>query len=84
MHDEEVEEDDGGDYYIDEKLKTVTLSSAGIKKLEGLLNVQHLYKDLGYQEIHHIENALKAHAVYLRDKDYIIRDGEVLIVDDHT
>jgi len=48
------------------------------------LGVQNLYKDLGYQEIHHIENALKAHAVYLRDKDYIIRDGEVLIVDDHT
>lgn len=80
----EEQEDDGGDYFIDEKLKTVTLSSAGIKKIEDILGVQNLYKDLGYQEIHHIENALKAHAVYLRDKDYIIRDGEVLIVDDHT
>jgi preprotein translocase subunit SecA len=52
--------------------------------LEEILGVENLYKDLGYQEIHHIENALKALAVYHRDKDYIVRDGEVLIVDEHT
>jgi len=49
-----------------------------------LLNVENIYKELGYQEIHHIENALKAQAVYAIDKEYIIREGEVMLVDDHT
>jgi preprotein translocase subunit SecA len=49
-----------------------------------LLNVENIYKELGYQEIHHIENALKAQAVYTIDKEYIIREGEVMLVDDHT
>ncbi|MEF2176119.1 MAG: preprotein translocase subunit SecA [Candidatus Absconditabacteria bacterium] len=75
---------DEGDYYIDEKTKSVTLSSFGIQKLEKLLNVENLYKDLGYGEIHHIENALRAQAVYHKDKDYLINAGEVLIVDEHT
>lgn len=56
----EEEEDDGGDYYIDEKTKSVSLSSNGIAKLEQFLKVDNLYKDIGYQEIHHIENALRA------------------------
>jgi preprotein translocase subunit SecA len=43
-----------------------------------------LYKELGYEEIHHIENALRARAVYEKDKEYIVKDGEVLIVDEHT
>lgn len=81
---EEEEEDDGGDYYIDEKIKTVTLSSSGIAKLEKMLGVENLYKDLWYQEIHHIENALKANAVYERDKDYLVKDGQVMIVDQNT
>lgn len=75
---------DEGDYYIDEKTKWVTLSSYGIQKLEKLLNVENLYKDLWYGEIHHIENALKAQAVYHKDKDYLINEWEVLIVDEHT
>jgi preprotein translocase subunit SecA len=78
------EEEESGDYWIDEKTKTVTLSTEGIKKLERILNVENIYKELGYQEIHHIENALKAQAVYHNDKEYIIRDGEVMLVDDHT
>lgn len=78
------EEDLSGDYWIDEKTKTVTLSTDGIKKLEKMLNVENIYKELGYQEIHHIENALKAQAVYHNDKEYIIRDGEVMLVDDNT
>ncbi len=76
--------DDGGDYYIDEKAKTALLSSNGIAKLEKLLKVENLYQDIGYEEIHHIENALRAQAVYHKDKDYIIKDGEVLIVDQNT
>lgn len=73
-----------GDYFIDEKTKTVSLSSEGIEKLEKMLNIENLYKELGYQEIHHIENALKAVAIYHKDKEYILRDGEVVIIDQHT
>ena len=80
----EEEEDTGGDYYIDEKTKSVTLSSAGIEKLEKMMGVDNLYKDLWYGEIHHIENALKAQAVYNKDKEYLVRDSQVMIVDDHT
>lgn len=80
--DENIVED--GDYYIDEKLKTVTLTWKWIKKLEDMIWVEHLYKDLWFDEIHHIENALKAYAVYHNDKDYIIRWWEILIVDEHT
>lgn len=46
--------------------------------------MENLYKDIGYEEIHHIENALKAKACFEIDKDYIVREGEVLIVDQHT
>jgi len=81
---ENEQEDDQGDYYIDEKAKTAMLSSHGIAKLERLLKVENLYQDVGYEEIHHIENALKAQAVYHKDKEYIVRDGEILIVDEHT
>jgi preprotein translocase subunit SecA len=79
----EIAKEDG-DFYIDEKHKTATLSSVGIAKLETILWVENLYKDLWYDEIHHIENALKAINCYIIDKDYIVRNGEVLIVDEHT
>ncbi|NOZ44983.1 MAG: hypothetical protein GXP45_07755 [bacterium] len=69
---------------MDEKTKTASLSSRGIARLEQMIGVENLYKDIGYEEIHHIENALRAQAVYHRDKDYIIKNGEVLIVDEHT
>ncbi len=81
---EEEQADDGGDYYIDEKTRSATLSSAGIAKLEKMLNVENLYKDIWFTEIHHIENALKAQAVYNKDKEYLVRDGQVMIVDDNT
>ena len=78
------EQEEDGDYYIDEKTKTAAISGMGIQKLEKILGVENLYRDLWYEEIHHIENALRAQAVYLRDTDYIVKDGEVLIVDEHT
>lgn len=81
---EDEVEDDGGDYYIEEKSKSVTLSSHGIAKLEKILKVENIYKDLGYDEIHHIENALRANAVYHKDKEYLVSNGEVLIVDENT
>ena len=78
------EQEEDWDYYIDEKTKTAQLSWRGIAKLEEILKVENIYKDMGYEEIHHIENALKAKAVYIKDKDYIISNWEVLIVDEHT
>jgi len=81
---EELQQEEDGDYYIDEKTKTVSLSWRGIKKLEEILKVDNLYKDIGYEEIHHIENALRAQAVYQNDREYIIVNWEVLIVDEHT
>lgn len=78
------DQEENGDYYIDEKTKSASLSWRGITKLEEILKVENLYKDLGYEEIHHIENALRAQAVYEKDKEYIVKDNEVLIVDEHT
>jgi preprotein translocase subunit SecA len=75
---------DEGDYHVDEKTKTVALSSQGIAKLEEILKVENLYRDLGYEEIHHIENALKAHACYIHGKEYLVNNGEILIIDENT
>jgi preprotein translocase subunit SecA len=76
--------EDEGDYHVDEKTKTVALSSQGIAKLEEILKVENLYRDLGYEEIHHIENALKAHACYINGKEYLVNNGEILIIDENT
>jgi preprotein translocase subunit SecA len=72
MNDEPKDQEEDGDYYIDEKTKTASLSGRWIAKLEQLLNVENLYKDFWFEEIHHIENALRAKAVYIRDVDYIV------------
>ncbi|HCY21583.1 TPA: hypothetical protein DIC40_07220 [Patescibacteria group bacterium] len=72
VHAEELQQEEDGDYYIDEKTKTVSLSGRGIKKLEEILKVENLYKDIGYEEIHHIENALRSQAVYFKDREYIV------------
>ncbi|HMT01161.1 MAG TPA: preprotein translocase subunit SecA [Candidatus Absconditabacterales bacterium] len=84
ISDEKQTVEENGDYYVDEKTKTTSLTSAGIAKLEQWLKVENLYRDLGYQEIHHIESALKAFSCYHKDKEYIIVNGEILIVDEHT
>jgi len=72
------------DYKIDEKAKTSTLTESGIKKLEEMLWVENIYISDRYNDLHHIENALRASSVYIRDKDYIVRDDNVMIVDEHT
>ncbi|MCF7836303.1 preprotein translocase subunit SecA [Candidatus Gracilibacteria bacterium] len=71
-------------YELDEKAKTATLTEAGITKMEGLLGLQNIYTEAGFSEVHHIEAALKASAVFTRDKDYVVKDGEILIVDEFT
>ncbi|MGE4443651.1 MAG: preprotein translocase subunit SecA [Candidatus Altimarinota bacterium] len=76
---------EGQDYKIDEKQKTSTLTDDGISKIEKILKVDNIYVSDHYNDLHHIENALKARAVYKRDKDYLVSpDGEVLIIDEHT
>lgn len=72
------------DYVIDEKLKTATLTEAGIAKMEQKLGVENIYTDAGFLEVHHLEQALKALTVYKRDVDYVVKDGEIVIVDEFT
>lgn len=74
----------GKDYEIDEKMNATLLTSEGIKKLEGLLGVQNIYEEKGIDTVHHIEQSLKAHALFKKDKDYVVKDGEVIIVDEFT
>jgi len=71
------------DYTIDEKAKSATLTEHGISKIEKILGVDNLYEK-DFDTIHHIENALRARAHYLKDREYIIKDGQVVIVDEFT
>jgi len=71
------------DYVIDEKLRTANLTDAGIKKIEGILNVSNIYEK-DFDTLFHIEAALKANALFKLDKDYIVKDNEVIIVDEFT
>ena len=72
------------DFLVDEKLKAATLTEAGIAKMEKLLGLENIYAEGGFTEVHHIEQALKAHALFKRDTDYVVKEGEVLIVDEFT
>jgi len=71
------------DYLIDEKLKTANLTDHGIRKVEKWLGVENLYEK-DFDTLHHIENALKARTLFLRDRDYIVKDNQVIIVDEFT
>lgn len=71
------------DFTLDEKAKSVTLTDLGIKRIEQKLGVTNLYEE-NFDTIHHVEAALKARTLYLRDKEYIVRDNQVIIVDEHT
>ncbi len=71
------------DYDVDEKLKTATLTDYGIRRLEQRLGVKNLYEE-SYESVHHVEQALKAATLFERDRDYVVKNGEVIIVDEHT
>ncbi len=71
------------DYLIDEKLRTANLTDAGIKKIESMLNVPNIYEK-DFDTLYHIEAALKATTLFKLDKDYIVKDNEVIIVDEFT
>lgn len=72
------------DYQVDEKLKAITLTDAGITKAENLLGVGNIYTEKGIKYVHHLETAVKAQAIFERDRDYVVREGEVIIVDPFT
>ncbi len=71
------------DYTLDEKARSVTLTDLGVKRLEQKLGVSNLYEEK-FDTIHHVESALKALTLFHRDKEYIVRENQVIIVDEHT
>lgn len=76
--------DENTHYNVDEKQRSAVLTEEGIKKMEEFLGVENIYTEKGFEEVHHIEQALRAHAVYKADVDYLIKDGQIMIVDEFT
>jgi preprotein translocase subunit SecA len=72
------------DYTVDEKLRTATLTEEGVSKVERLLNLGNLFDPANMDFTHHVHQALRAHALFQRDVDYVVKDGEVIIVDEFT
>jgi len=73
-----------GDYTVDEKGRTVHLTEAGVAKVERMLNIHNLYDPSHIDVLHHVNQALRAHTLYQRDVHYLVKDGQVIIVDEFT
>ena len=73
-----------GDYVVDEKAHTATLTPSGVKKAEEYFGIENLNDTENIAIAHHINQAIKAHGIMKRDVDYVVKDGEVIIVDEHT
>ena len=74
----------GYDYLVDEKNHTVVLTEQGVQKAERVLGLKNLYDDMQSEWVHHLTQAVRAHNLYKRDVQYVVKDGEVLIVDEFT
>jgi preprotein translocase subunit SecA len=72
------------DYQVDEKMKAVTLTEEGINKVEKILGMENIYQERGIKYLHYLEQALRAQVLFKRDKDYVVKDGQVIIVDEFT
>jgi len=72
------------DYEIDEKMKAVTLTEGGINKIEKILGMRNIYEERGTKYLHYLEQSLKAEVLFKKDRDYVVKDGEVIIVDEFT
>ncbi|TSC53195.1 MAG: preprotein translocase subunit SecA [Parcubacteria group bacterium LiPW_39] len=72
------------DYNIDEKMRTSILTEAGIEKVEKILGLGNIYTEGGVRYVHHLEQALRAQALFKRDRDYVVKNGEIIIVDEFT
>src|SRR5580765_6825044 len=73
-----------GDYTVDEKHRTVALTEQGVTKVEKLLNIENLYDPAFIETNHHVQQSLRAHVLYLNDREYVVKDGQVIIVDEFT
>jgi preprotein translocase subunit SecA len=73
-----------GDYTMDEKHRTVALTEEGVHKVERMLNLGNLYDPVNIEINHHVQQALKAHVMFKRDRDYLVQEGEIVIVDEFT
>jgi preprotein translocase subunit SecA len=80
----EVEAEAGGDYIVDEKARTVTLTEEGVAHAEKILGIDNLYDPANMHVLHHVNQALRAHTLFERDVDYMVKDGQVVIVDEFT
>ena len=72
------------DYSLDEKTRSVSLTDDGVEKVQKRLGISNLYDPSEIENLHHVEQALRAHTLYKRDRDYVVKDGEVIIVDEFT
>ncbi len=72
------------DYEIDEKMKAVTLTEEGINKVERILGLENIYADRGMKYLHYLEQALRAQVLFKKDRDYVVKDGKIIIVDEFT
>jgi len=72
------------DFEVDEKRKTATLTDAGIAKAEKILGIDNIYTDRGVKYVHHLETAVRAKALFFKDKEYVVKEGQIVIVDEFT
>ena len=72
------------DYEIDEKMRAVTLTEEGINHVEKILGMGNIYTERGIKYVHHLEQALRAEALFKKDRDYIVKDGQIIIIDEFT
>ena len=72
------------DYTVDEKAKTIAMTDEGLRRVEKLLNIEDLFDEVNFELNHYLNQALKAKEFFARDRDYIVKDGEVIIVDEFT
>jgi preprotein translocase subunit SecA len=75
---------EGEDYELDEKARAITLNDSGIEKAENALGVENIYTEKGIKYVHHLETAVRAQALFKKDRDYVVRDDEIVIVDQFT
>src|SRR5262249_9175380 len=73
-----------GDYIVDEKAHTSVLTETGVEKMERMIGIENLYDPSNLETNHHVQKALQAHTLYKRDINYIVEDGKIIIVDEHT
>jgi preprotein translocase subunit SecA len=84
LNDKELQEDLDGDYVVDEKAKTATLTPPGVKKTEKHFNIENLLDSENLTILHHVNQAIRAHGIMHLDIDYVVKDGQVIIVDEFT